>query len=36
MQDFIADIRPSVQAAGLRFPEPATLRMELPDELDWS
>jgi 1,2-phenylacetyl-CoA epoxidase catalytic subunit len=36
MQDFIADIRPSVQAAGLRFPEPATLKMELPDELDWS
>ena len=36
MQDFIADIRPSVQAAGLRFPEPATLKMELPDQLDWS
>ena len=36
MQDFIADIQPPVLAAGLRFPEPATLKMELPGELDWS
>jgi 1,2-phenylacetyl-CoA epoxidase catalytic subunit len=36
VKDFIADIRPSVQAAGLRFPEPASLKMELPDNMDWS
>ena len=36
MKDFIADIRPSVHGAGLRFPEPASLKMELPDNMDWS
>ncbi len=33
MKDFIVDIRPSVDAAGLRFPDAATLKMELPEEL---
>ena len=36
MKDFIADIRPAVRAAGLCFPEPASLKMELPVGLDWS
>jgi 1,2-phenylacetyl-CoA epoxidase catalytic subunit len=36
MRDFIADIRPSVHAAGLRFPEPDSLKMELPDNMGWS
>ena len=34
MKDFVNDIRPAVRAAGLRFPDPASLRMELPD-IDW-
>jgi 1,2-phenylacetyl-CoA epoxidase catalytic subunit len=33
MKDFVADIRPAVEASGLRFPEPAALRMELPANL---
>jgi 1,2-phenylacetyl-CoA epoxidase catalytic subunit len=36
MKDFVEDIRPAVRAAGLRFPDPATLRMELPADMDWS
>jgi 1,2-phenylacetyl-CoA epoxidase catalytic subunit len=36
MKDFIEDIRPSVHPAGLRFPDPASLRMELPANIDWS
>ncbi|PYQ16160.1 MAG: hypothetical protein DMF80_06040 [Acidobacteria bacterium] len=36
MKDFIEDIRPSVRDAGLRFPRPASLKMELPDDIDWS
>ena len=36
MKDFIADIRPSVHAAGLRFPGAAPLQMELPPDIDWS
>ena len=36
MKDFVADIRPAVQASGLRFPAPATLKMELPADIDWS
>lgn len=36
MQDFVNDIKPAVRAAGLRFPDPAALRMELPSSLDWS
>jgi 1,2-phenylacetyl-CoA epoxidase catalytic subunit len=36
MKDFIADIRPAVRDAGLRFPDPPTLRMELPADVDWS
>jgi 1,2-phenylacetyl-CoA epoxidase catalytic subunit len=36
MQDFVADIKPAVRAAGLRFPGPAALEMELPPQLDWS
>jgi 1,2-phenylacetyl-CoA epoxidase catalytic subunit len=31
MKDFVADIRPAVQAAGLRFPAPESLNMELPE-----
>jgi hypothetical protein len=36
MKDFVADIRPAVTAAGLRFPEPAALQLELPADIDWS
>jgi ring-1,2-phenylacetyl-CoA epoxidase subunit PaaA len=36
MQDFINDIKPAVRQSGLRFPEPARLEMELPQELDWT
>ncbi len=36
MKDFIQDIRPAVRAAGLRFPEPTALGMELPPDMDWS
>jgi 1,2-phenylacetyl-CoA epoxidase catalytic subunit len=36
MKDFVDDIRPAVRDAGLRFPEPAALRMELPADIDWS
>ncbi len=36
MKDFVADIRPAVKAAGLRFPRPAALRVELPADIDWS
>ena len=36
MRDFVADIRPAVQAAGLRFPAPSALAMELPPGLDLS
>jgi len=36
MKDFVADIRPAVKAAGLRFPDPAALQMELPVDMDWS
>ncbi|HEY3119850.1 MAG TPA: Phenylacetic acid catabolic protein [Vicinamibacteria bacterium] len=35
MKDFVEDIRPAVRAAGLRFPEPASLRMELPSDIEW-
>jgi 1,2-phenylacetyl-CoA epoxidase catalytic subunit len=35
MQDFINDIKPAVRAAGLKFPKPETLGMELPANLDW-
>jgi len=35
MKDFVEDIRPAVRAAGLRFPDPASLRMELPSDIDW-
>jgi len=31
----VSDIRPAVVAAGLKFPDPAALRMELPDDIDW-
>ena len=33
MKDFVEDIRPSVDAEGLRFPDAAALKMELPEEL---
>ena len=33
MKDFLDDIRPAVAAAGLRFPDPASLKMELPEGL---
>jgi 1,2-phenylacetyl-CoA epoxidase catalytic subunit len=36
MKDFIADIRDAVRQAGLRWPEPAALGMELPADIDWS
>jgi 1,2-phenylacetyl-CoA epoxidase catalytic subunit len=36
MKDFVDDIRPAVRSAGLRFPDPAALRMELPADVDWS
>lgn len=35
MQDFIDDIRPSVERAGLEFPDPAKLDMEMPADLRW-
>jgi hypothetical protein len=34
MKDFVSDIRPAVQAGGLRFPPPAALAMELPRDLE--
>ena len=34
MKDFVADIRPAVQAGGLRFPAPEALAMELPRDLE--
>jgi 1,2-phenylacetyl-CoA epoxidase catalytic subunit len=36
MKDFVDDIRPAVKAAGLHFPAPAALHMELPADIDWS
>jgi 1,2-phenylacetyl-CoA epoxidase catalytic subunit len=36
MQDFLNDIKPAVKAAGLRFPAPAALGMDLPASLNWS
>src|ERR1051325_4612301 len=36
MKDFLDDIRPAVRAASLSFPDPASLNMELPSDLDWS
>jgi 1,2-phenylacetyl-CoA epoxidase catalytic subunit len=36
MKDFVDDIRPAVRTAGLRFPEPAALKMELPSDIDWT
>ena len=36
MKDFVQDIRPAVTASGLRFPDPVSLRMELPGDIDWS
>ena len=36
MQDFIHDIKPAVRAAGLHFPKPESLGMELPAELNWA
>jgi ring-1,2-phenylacetyl-CoA epoxidase subunit PaaA len=36
MQDFLDDIKGAVRAGGLRFPDPATLGMDLPADLDWS
>jgi 1,2-phenylacetyl-CoA epoxidase catalytic subunit len=35
MKDFVDDIRPAVAEAGLAFPDPASLRMELPADVDW-
>ncbi len=35
-RDFVDDIRPAVHASGLGFPDPASLRMELPSDIDWS
>jgi 1,2-phenylacetyl-CoA epoxidase catalytic subunit len=36
MQDYLDDIKPAVKACGLTFPTPAALRLEMPDDLDWS
>ena len=36
MKDFVADIRPAVKAAGLGWPAPESLHMELPADMDWS
>lgn len=36
MKDFVNDIRPAVKAAGLAFPDPSALRMELAADIDWS
>jgi hypothetical protein len=36
MKDFVDDIRPAVRAAGLRFPDPPSLKLELPSDIDWS
>ena len=36
MQDFVNDIKPAVRAAGLKFPKPESLGMELPASLDWN
>jgi 1,2-phenylacetyl-CoA epoxidase catalytic subunit len=36
MRDFVDDIRGAVHEAGLRFPAPETLRMDLPAGIDWS
>jgi 1,2-phenylacetyl-CoA epoxidase catalytic subunit len=36
MKDFVDDIRPAVRTAGLRFPDPAALKMELPSDIDWT
>ncbi len=36
MKDFLDDIRPAVRTAGLRLPDPSSLRMELPADIDWS
>src|SRR6266498_4024444 len=34
MKDFVGDIRPAVHAAGLRFPDPSSLKLELPADID--
>ncbi len=36
MKDFVNDIRPAVREAGLRFPDPSALSMDLPGDIDWS
>jgi 1,2-phenylacetyl-CoA epoxidase catalytic subunit len=36
MRDFVADIRPAVRACGLRFPEPASVGLDVPGDIDWS
>ena len=36
MQDFVNDIKGAVRNAAVRFPDPASLQMELPANLDWS
>ena len=36
MQDFLDDIKPAVRASKLRFPTPAQMNMECPQDLDWT
>jgi len=36
MRDFVSDIAPAVKAAGLRFPAPEALQMELPPGFPWA
>lgn len=36
MQDFLDDIKPALRRCSLQFPEPISLNLELPDDIDWS
>ncbi len=36
MRDFVEDVRGAVRACGLRWPDPATLGLAVPEDLDWS
>lgn len=36
MQDFVNDIKPAIAKAGLKFPPPQELNMELPADLNWA
>lgn len=36
MQDFVSDIKPAMRAAGLTFPDPKKIGLDVPDSLDFS